>query len=571
MPEKDVLLVLLETSGNQAYIFSTNKLRDVVGASELTHRVGTRFVEESVREVFGRDFFVDQLLQEPDIASEASKGVEVVVATSGKAVLLVQGRDMARRLISAWSRRVFLEAPGVDATGVVSSAPVDLQRAGDGEGSVAWALRDAHEEFERARALRTAPASRWMRLPVVAPCRDSGLPANALWRGGEGVTPISRSSLAKRQAAASEEFRERMGRLGGNLRGFSNPQEMEDRMEGLEWLGVIHADGNGLGEIFLNFHSHVGEEVGKSFGRHYLDVYRRFSVELDEACREAYKETTARVFEKSSGRVPVVPVVVGGDDLTVILDGARALDFAAYFVRSFCRKTGKKGTISAVAHRARARLGAPRLGMAAGVAVVKPHFPFSSAYDFAEELMGGAKDAKKKASFAAGSIDFHIVYDSTVSSIREVRGPLHDSEICRTAKPYVVEPVEAPIDAAWQRDHDFRRFANAVRALGAKNRDDQKPLLPPHQSHGTRANLFSESRETQEREWEILCRRYGEFAALWKGDDATSGGGLFFETKDRDGQQVYATVFLDAIEALGFLDVGNWEEDEGRFGGGNRR
>src|ERR1700722_20039513 len=39
--------VLIETSGNQAYIFGTNRLRHVVGASDLIRQVGTVWAPEA--------------------------------------------------------------------------------------------------------------------------------------------------------------------------------------------------------------------------------------------------------------------------------------------------------------------------------------------------------------------------------------------------------------------------------------------------------------------------------------------------------------------------------------------
>lgn len=89
-------LILIETSGNQNYIFSTNKLRENVGASELTYRVGTQWVLKAVEEVGGpsglwadnsaqfRRNLLNTQLNRP--INEEGVLVEVIVATSGKAL-----------------------------------------------------------------------------------------------------------------------------------------------------------------------------------------------------------------------------------------------------------------------------------------------------------------------------------------------------------------------------------------------------------------------------------------------------------------------------------------------------
>ena len=172
--------MLVETSGNQNYIFATNKLRENVGALELTYRVGTRFVLEAVHDLGGPDLWkpntrdLRHALQDGrsnSVLTNSSYPVEVVLAVSGKALLLVREEGLARALVSAVSRRALEETPGLDVRGVVGSRfDLALDPIHERVGQV-------HRELEAIRGRLPAPGERFQRLPMVAECKTSGLPA----------------------------------------------------------------------------------------------------------------------------------------------------------------------------------------------------------------------------------------------------------------------------------------------------------------------------------------------------------------------------------------------------------
>ena len=71
MDMKSVLAI--ESSGNQAFVYRSNKLREAIGASEILSRVGTTWLDDARREF---------------------PNIEVVVGTSAKAILLGEKSDL---------------------------------------------------------------------------------------------------------------------------------------------------------------------------------------------------------------------------------------------------------------------------------------------------------------------------------------------------------------------------------------------------------------------------------------------------------------------------------------------
>ena len=551
----DIRLIILETGGNQAYIFATNKLRNVVGASELLYRAGTSYVELAVKAATDRDFKVADIAKEPAIDEANGDAIEVIVATSGKALLLARGEETAKNFIRAWSRIVAEDAPGVDAAAVFSERTLDPK---EGLDAFAEVLEHTRQLLKRQRTYEGMPVGRFPRLPIVAECAFSGLPAVNIERERGQEVLVSAPSLAQRTTSRDPMFTARMKGLfsggGGDhvLRGL-------DSLDKLDWLAVVHADGNGLGQLFIDFDKHVkallkGREAA---ARDYITYYREFSSALDKISQKAFTEAVDETWTgKDAQRPNIVPIVVGGDDLTAVMDGYRSLEFTKLFMEKFCKRTASDPATQPILECA----GLPQLGMCAGISIAKPHFPFSQSYRLAEGLMNNAKQVKNQYGKDSIAMDFHILYDSVSTSIADIRRRLEEGEEGRTriltAKPYVVRRGKvwgnkgAGPNEEWEKVHDYGQFERARDAVAK---------LPSSQAHAVRDALFSELKETQESEWRVLLATYKRegFEEAWGKVKPENKNQLYVsvgpdpDPKKRLGRREY-TYFLDALEAMKF-------------------
>lgn len=142
----NVCLTLIETSGNQSYIFSTNKLRENVGAPELTYRAGTQWVLEVVVAQGGLSLWKasgpamrEAVVRDQATIEDAGTKIEALVATSGKALQLMRDRETACEIVRAVTLRALEDAPGLDICG---RRPIPcMEKAGGRLTCRSWASR----------------------------------------------------------------------------------------------------------------------------------------------------------------------------------------------------------------------------------------------------------------------------------------------------------------------------------------------------------------------------------------------------------------------------------------------
>lgn len=360
-------LAVIETSGNQAYIFDSNRLSQVAGGSYLLSKVTKQQVEEGLRA--GR-----------------YPGVTPVVVSSGLLVLEASTREQGATVVEDISRAAIQHAPGLQVTGVIVEMGDDPMQTLDN------AFRELHQHQATLRGAR----SRFRMWPIFEPCAQG--PGPAVTVAGKKAEPLGVVAEARRRSS-DEGFRASKQLVGG--RGVRSIEELDQKLEqeGADrWIGVIHADGNGIGQIVQDFAAHLQRpEIGRAGVEDIFEHYAAWSRELEDITRQVLAETAdAVVDEAGTDQVAMLPVLVGGDDVNMIIEGRVAIQFA----RTLCEKFTEA---CAASHYNRG------VTMSAGVALTKPHFPFHAGYRLAEELASRAKAHGQ----GRAVIDWHMVYDTS--------------------------------------------------------------------------------------------------------------------------------------------------------------
>ena len=560
-------LVMLQTNSNQPFIFSSPRLREQIGASfEIT--LLSHWVEEKAKELLSlkelpTSFWVSDSSGKVIVRFTEAHGdpkdlaKRLIRAVTLHALTDAPGLDVTGVFIPTAPDA--LEAKDLDKLDrefseySLSRRPAAarfpqfpfLQRAEESALPASTPLTDEDEGNIREYA-------KDLGVPLLAD-KEKQLPTQTGKDKGRSLSLPSRIKRAWSRSARRLQLREVIARQDSTL----SDEVVRDRIKNLNEdpfqlerafqdvsdevgatnplpelssVGVIHIDGNGVGAIM--------RDLGRAFDTvdacldslkdaaykrrdnpcsirddrfqwFVMEVNYRLDGVVNQAVAEAWQTVDNIAGVNRLKTLPVVPVLVGGDDVTVYTDGRYAIPFAEAYIRHYERLTGKDELLKQLAVVAGAKKPGP-LTASAGVAIVSRNFPFHIAYDLAEELVKrGKKLGKKPGTVPCSTINFHVLRDATVldpeDTLNEHKG--------RTQRPFLIghyapqrigdatttSSEETPT-AKPQPLSSWARILQAVAAFDGKKPDD------PTQTTGdpfprARANrivkLLAEGKEDQ--------------------------------------------------------------------------
>jgi hypothetical protein len=380
-----------EARSIQDYLFETGRLADAVGASLLVDRLTGDLADAQAAPAGACDDLLSSVLR----AAGAQGRLRFSRRAGGAFVAFADERALLVRARLLWHAALLANAPGLRWSDGLAAGD-DAQQAA----RAALAQAQARGQFDPPRLPEASAAQR--RVP------RTGQPAQRLQRlGAKGLEPVDAATTARRRhrAAAARRLTARFADLPG-LRWPTDldpqpPAEADgDDDSAFPFVGgnrdvaFVHADGNGLGVLLRRLD-------GVEPAARYIEVCAGFSLAISRATQAAAAQATAEVLLPAcvGSRVPARPLVLGGDDLQVIVRADLATGFVASYLQAFEQHSARHLAPLCEVLGLAAGQG---LTAAAGVLVAKANYPFAAAAARAGSLCERAKRAIKREAAAAG-------------------------------------------------------------------------------------------------------------------------------------------------------------------------
>ncbi|MBF0332791.1 MAG: hypothetical protein HQL40_03965 [Alphaproteobacteria bacterium] len=421
-----MFIVGFSAAGIQSHIMESGQLRDIAAGSEVIEGLCNRDLDKCLEVVGARD-------------------TDVRIRAAGKVRVGFADKAVARRFIRLWSLVVRERAPGL-------RHAIALVDGDDADSTIR--LEETLETTIRLPVLEPLPA-----MPLTMRSARTGKAAvreDSL--GDDPLEAIDLSTSRRRDYFGEGGRRLLEARFGLPDRWRFTSDAAVLGGEGVA-VAMVHADGTGFGQMFAE----VGQALAGDPAA--ADILRALSQAVGEATSAAAAEACGAAFEDHGAGpagprvvLPMRPIVLGGDDLTVLLEARRALTFSARFLEAF-ERIGANRLDDLRRDFPRRSLPLPtHLTAAVGIAFTHAAFPAVLAHRLAEDICAWVKTHLRP--IGRSGLAFHRVTASNVDHWdtvldQELTGP---GGARLTMAPYVTARDKGDGEERGEREHGGGSF-----------------------------------------------------------------------------------------------------------------
>jgi len=391
------ILALYDLRGIQSFIFHTNAIREIIGGSEIV----STLLEDALKAFIDARGYKKSLLEwygdhEPKafrFYHDRTDTIcyEVLYCGGGNLLVVWKTEELARDAGRFMSKYVLEHAYSLS----LSYATVRMSDSYQND----YAQLCRNLDTIKSMGYRAVPVSG---CPFSVVEQGTGLPA--VMRSGD--ERISMETHLKREAAKpvyNKHYAHYCLRIDDITTDMTK-----------NYVAVVHIDGNSMGMRIRDRLSSCRDYPSAVY------EMRKLSRRISDTFKTALECTIEKQIEKKkNANLMIRPIICAGDDITFICHADIAIDMVNDFIReiercAMCDTVNGKPDLDHYAFSA-----------CAGIAYVRTHFPFYTAYELCEQLCAQAKKKAKAETPENGAIgsflDFHIVSGAVLDDVDSIR------------------------------------------------------------------------------------------------------------------------------------------------------
>lgn len=420
------VLAMYDVRGIQDYIFRTNYVKEIIGASAIVENIILDGIKDmlSNNQKWDKDSFLleweNEFKKDESIISNTDIQMQVLFIGGGNAYVLYREGSICQEVNRYLSEYILKR------TYSLQLAVAVVEYTGNYMGD----YRKINKEMQdvKARMTKSMPLGA---LPFMAADTATGYP---LTKHHDGRY-LSEESYWKRRKY-EESFHEDAEKILDNM----VTQKGDSSL-----LAVVHIDGNNMGKRIRTI-----MEDKKDYSDA-VRAMRKISLNIRDGFGEAFGEMSDYIDRELSDRIKADrkgklyrKLILAGDDVTFICNAFAAIDAVSVFLKSVGKRKmyEEEGLTEEKNHE--------KYGLSAcgGISYFNSHFPFSDAYEVAEACCGNAKKRAKleccrdSAGNTGSFLDWQLCVHISAADLENYRDKHYvtaENGTSMLARPYYVE------------------------------------------------------------------------------------------------------------------------------------